>query len=162
MVQISEHISYEEATKSPTADSLGINNEPTLEHLKAMRLVAQNCFEPARKYFNVPLHVNSFYRGKELNEAVKGSATSQHCKGEAIDIDGKGKVKNSAIFNFLKANVTFDQIIAEFPTNGEPSWVHVSYSEKVNRGQILIASKLNGKTQYLPYKDYKHLVNEGY
>jgi hypothetical protein len=162
MVQISEHISYDEATNSPTAEAKGISNEPTLEHLKAMRLVAVNCFEPARKYFNVPLHINSFYRGKELNEAVKGSATSQHCKGEAIDIDGKGKVKNSALFNFIKANVTFSQLIAEFPVNGEPSWVHVSYSASGNKGEILIAIKENGKTKYLPYKDYKNLINEGY
>lgn len=152
MVQISEHISYEEATNSPTAEANGISNEPTLEHLKAMRLVAVNCFEPARKYFNVPLHINSFYRGKALNDLVKGSSRSQHCKGEAIDIDGKGRISNAKIFHFLKENTEFDQLIAEFPVNGEPAWVHVSYSEKGNRGQILVATKVKGKTVYSPYK----------
>ena len=162
MEMISNHISYYEGTYSPTAVAKGLNNEPSLNQLKAMRLVAVKCFEAVRMWANVPLSINSFFRGKELNAAIGGSSTSQHCKGEAIDIDGKGKVKNSALFNFIKANVTFSQLIAEFPVNGEPSWVHVSYSASGNKGEILIAIKENGKTKYLPYKDYKNLINEGY
>lgn len=155
---ISNHISYYEGTYSPTAVAKGLNNEPSLNQLKAMRLVAVKCFEPLRMWANVPLSINSFFRGKELNAAIGGSSTSQHCKGEAIDIDGKGKISNAKIFHFLKENVEFDQIIAEFPVNGEPAWVHVSYSEMGNRGQILVATKVNGKTVYTPYK--KGDVNE--
>ncbi len=149
---ISNHINYFEATNSPTATAKGIVNQPNAEQLKAMRLVAVKCFEPLRMWANVPLSINSFFRGKELNEAIKGAASSQHCKGEAIDIDGKGKISNSKIFHFLKENTEFDQLIAEFPFNGEPAWVHVSYTERVNRGQILVATKVKGKTVYSPYK----------
>lgn len=155
---ISNHISYYEGTYSPTAVAKGLNNEPSLNQLKAMRLVAVKCFEPLRMWANVPLSINSFFRGKELNAAIGGSSTSQHCKGEAIDIDGKGKISNAKIFHFLKENVEFDQLISEFPVNGEPAWVHVSYSEMGNRGQILVASKVKGKTVYTPYK--KGDVNE--
>jgi len=152
MEMISNHISYYEATHSPTATAKGLNNEPNLTQLKAMRLVAVKCFEPLRMWANVPLSINSFFRGDALNKAIGGAASSQHCKGEAIDIDGKGRISNAKIFHFLKENVTFDQLIAEFPVNGEPAWVHVSYSEKGNRRQILTAKKVNGKTVYSPYK----------
>jgi hypothetical protein len=152
MEMISNHISYYEATHSPTATEKGLNNEPNLTQLKAMRLVAVKCFEPLRMWANVPLSINSFFRGEALNKAIGGSLTSQHCKGEAIDIDGKGKISNAKIFHFLKENTEFDQLIAEFPVNGEPAWVHVSYSERGNRGQILVATKVKGKTVYSPYK----------
>jgi len=162
MEMISNHISYYEGTYSPTAVAKGLNNEPSLNQLKAMRLVAVKCFEPLRMWANVPLSINSFFRGKELNAAIGGSSTSQHCKGEAIDIDGKGKISNAKIFHFLKENVEFSQLIAEFPSNGEPSWVHVSYSENGNKGEILIAVKEKGKTKYLPYKGNTHLIKNDY
>lgn len=152
MDKISTHISYEEAVNSPTAKAKGISNEPTLEHLKAMVTVAVKCFEPVRMWANVPLSINSFFRGEALNKAIGGAASSQHCKGEAIDIDGKGKISNAKIFIFIKENTTFDQLIAEFPINGEPAWVHVSHSESRNRGEILVATKVKGKTIYSPYK----------
>lgn len=149
---ISNHISYFEGTHSPTAAAKGLNNEPSLTQLKAMRLVAVKCFEPVRMWANVPLSINSFFRSEALNKAIGGAASSQHCKGEAIDIDGKGKISNAKIFIFIKENTTFDQLIAEFPINGEPAWVHVSHSERGNRGQILTAKKVKGKTIYSPYK----------
>jgi hypothetical protein len=149
---ISNHINYLEATNSPTATAKGIKNVPNADKLKAMRLVAVKCFEPVRMWANVPLSINSFFRGEALNKAIGGAASSQHCKGEAIDIDGKGKISNAKIFIFIKENTTFDQLIAEFPINGEPAWVHVSYSERGNRGQILTATKVKGKTIYSPYK----------
>ena len=152
MEMISNHINYFEATNSPTATAKGIKNDPNIDQLKAMRLVAVKCFEPLRMWANVPLSINSFFRGEALNKAIGGAASSQHCKGEAIDIDGKGKISNAKIFHFLKENVEFDQMINEFPVNGEPAWVHISYSERGNRGQILTATKVKGKTVYSPYK----------
>lgn len=147
MDKISTHISYEEAVNSPTAKAKGISNEPTLEHLKAMTIVANKCFEPVRKFANVPLKINSFYRSPILNKAIGGAvdkfgqAKSQHCKGEAIDFTGNGKIKNSLLFQHIKANLEFDQLLNEYPVNGEPTWIHVSYKEGANRMQILTVDK---------------------
>ena len=131
---ISKHITFKEATQSATADKLGIKNIPTDNELKAMKLVAEKCFEPLRVWYGKPIRVNSFFRNSELNRAVKGSATSQHVKGEAIDIDAGSKAENKKLFDYIKANLEFDQVINEY----DYSWVHVSYSSKKNRKQILI------------------------
>jgi hypothetical protein len=104
MERISKHITFKEATFSATAQRLGIKNEPTLEHLKSMITVAEKCFEPLREWYGKPLRVNSFYRGKDLNKAVKGSATSQHCKGEAIDIDAGSVEENKKIHDWIRDN----------------------------------------------------------
>ena len=88
MTQISKHLSFEECTHSETADKLGIiNNNPNLSVVENMKLLAENVFEPIREHFNVPIHISSMYRGLNLNQAVKGSITSEHCSGQAMDID---------------------------------------------------------------------------
>jgi zinc D-Ala-D-Ala carboxypeptidase len=131
---ISKHISLKEATFSATATRLSIDNVPTPEHLICMKLVAEKCFEPLREWYKKPIKINSFYRGKDLNKAVKGSLSSQHCKGEAIDIDAGSIEENKKLFEWCKANLDFDQMIWEY--GGE--WVHISYTEKkANRKQIL-------------------------
>lgn len=134
MENISKHITFKEATFSATAQRLGIKNEPTLEHLKAMITVAEKCFEPLREWYGKPLRINSFYRGKELNKAVKGSLTSQHCKGEAIDIDAGSVAENKKIHDWIKANLEFTQLINEY----NYSWVHVSFDAKNLKKQCLI------------------------
>ena len=132
---ISKHISLKEATFSATATRLGIDNQPTAEHLACMKLVAEKCFEPLRNWYGKPIKINSFYRGSKLNKAVKGSLSSQHCKGEAIDMDCGSIEENKKIFDWCKANLDFDQLINEY----NYSWVHISYTEKKpNRKQILI------------------------
>lgn len=150
-MRISDHISYEEATKSQTATRKGIKNNPTMMDLDRMKLVAEKCFEPIRNYFKVPIAINSFYRSPKLNKTIGGSATSQHCTGEAIDIDaidGTG-LTNKKIFEWVKANLDFDQLICEFPdSNGNPSWVHISYKKAGNRKQVLTAIKNGSKTIY--------------
>jgi hypothetical protein len=85
---------------------------------------------------------------------VKGSLSSQHCTGEAIDIDMDGTdITNAQIFHFIKDNLNFDQLIAEFPVNSNPAWVHVSYeSTGKQRKQILVAKKVGGATKYIAYK----------
>ena len=154
MDKISEHITFEEATKSQTAIRKGIDNTPTEEHLANMKYLAETVFEPLRAHFGKPLGVSSFYRGPKLNKAVGGSATSQHVNGEAMDIDGDifGGVSNSDIFNYIKTNLPFDQLIWEFGDNNKPDWVHVSYNGSKNRKQVLRAIKTNGRTAYAPYK----------
>ena len=134
-MRISKHVNLKELTKSDTALRLGISNEPTDEHLENLKRVVNNCFEPLREYFGVPIGISSGYRSEALNKAVKGSLTSQHCKGEALDIDADiyGQITNKDIFDWIKDNLEFDQLLNEY----NYSWVHVSFKKTGNRKQIL-------------------------
>lgn len=131
---ISKHISIEEATQSPTALRLKIDNIPSDEVLENMRLVAEKCFEPIRAWYGKPIKVNSFYRSLPLNKAVGGSASSQHVKGEAMDISAGSKEENKKIFDWAKANLKFDQLINEY----DYTWVHISFKKDGNRNQTLV------------------------
>jgi len=130
---ISEHITLEEATLSPTSLRLGIKNIPNADELRAMVTVANSCFEPLRKWYGKPIKVNSFFRNFELNKAVHGATNSQHSKGEAIDISGGNKEENKKIFDWCKANLVYDQLINEY----DYSWVHISFRVGNNRNQTL-------------------------
>ena len=147
---ISKHISYKEGVHSNTAIRRGIDNTPTDDQLYFMEIVAEKVFEPLRKWVGGPIKINSFYRCPELNTAIGGSATSQHCKGQAMDIDDTfGKATNAEMYNFIKENLDFDQMIWEFGDDDNPAWVHVSYvSAEKNRNRCLKAYKENGKTKY--------------
>ena len=156
-MKLSDNLELYEVTRSNTAKRLGISNEPTPEHIENFKKLAENVFEPIRKHFGVPIYISSGYRSAALNKATPGaSATSQHSSGEAIDIDMDGhgsKVTNKQIFDYIKANLTFDQLIYEFGNASQPDWVHVSYeSTGKQRKQILVARKVNGATKYTPYK----------
>jgi zinc D-Ala-D-Ala carboxypeptidase len=154
-MQLSKHLSLVEVTRSETAKRKGISNQPIPQHLENFKKLAENVFEPIREHFGVPIHISSGYRSKELNSAIGGSLTSQHCSGEAIDIDMDGSadgVSNVDVFNYIKENINFDQLIWEFGNNSSPDWVHVSFSASgKQRKQILKAIKTNGKTSYQPY-----------
>ena len=148
-IRISKHISIKEATRSNTAERLGIDNFPDSPTLVNMQALAENVFEPLREHFDHPIYITSFYRSPELNKAIGGSSTSQHCKGEAIDIDDViGESTNADFFNYIKDNLEFDQLIWEFGNDDNPNWVHVSYNASNNRGNVLKAVKENGKTKY--------------
>jgi len=134
MSNLSEHITYEEATFSEAAIRHKIANVPNEDTLESMKEVALNCFEPLRKLYGKPIRINSFYRCKELNALIKGSATSQHCKGEAIDMSGGSKEENKKLFELAKANLNFDQLINEY----DFSWVHISFRADRNRKQVLV------------------------
>ena len=148
---ISEHISYKEGVYSTTATRLGIDNTPEDDQLHFMEIIAEKVFEPLREWVGGPIKINSFYRCPELNKAIGGSTTSQHCKGQAIDIDDTfGKATNTEMFNFIKENLDFDQMIWEFGDDDNPDWVHVSYvSEEKNRNRCLKAYRKDGKTKYM-------------
>ncbi len=151
-MKISEHLSLGEVTRSETAKRKGISNTPTAEHLENFKILAENVFEKIRTHFGVPIHISSGYRSKELNDAIGGSQTSQHSKGQAIDIDMDGSsngVSNADVYNFIKDNLEFDQLIWEFGTDKNPDWVHVSYVNGPNRKQKLKAVRTNGKTSYV-------------
>ena len=147
---ISKHISYKEGVYSNTATRKGIDNTPNNEQLKNMELVAEEVFEPLRGYVDGPIKINSFFRCPELNTAIGGSVTSQHCKGQAMDIDDTfGKATNAEMYNFIKEHLDFDQMIWEFGDEDNPNWVHISYvSEDKNRNRCLLAYKENKKTKY--------------
>ena len=153
-MQLSKNLSLAEVMRSETAKRKGISNMPTPEHIENFKLLAENVFQPIREHFGVPIHISSGYRSKALNTAVGGSLSSQHCSGEAIDIDMDGtSVTNAQIFNYIKDNLNFDQMIWEFGTDTNPDWVHVSYeSTGKQRKQILKAIKSAKGTSYLPYK----------
>lgn len=158
MDKISENISFKEATKSDAAIRLGIKNIPSEKELEAMKAVAENIFEPLRKWHGKPIAITSFYRSKELNKKIGGSPNSQHCLGEAIDIDAdiyNNGISNKNIFEYILNNLEFDQLIWEFGDNENPAWVHVSFTQKrKNRKEVLKAIKENGKTKYVKYDHY--------
>ena len=147
---ISEHISHKEGVYSITATRRGIDNDPNDEQLNNMELLAERVFEPLRKWVGGPIKINSFFRCLELNTAIGGSKKSQHMKGQAIDIDDTfGVVANSDMYNYIKNNLDFDQMIWEFGDDDNPNWVHVSYvSKEDNRNRCLRASKSGGTTLY--------------
>ena len=154
-MKLSNNLTLAEVTKSATAKRKGISNEPTIEHMENLKAIAQNIFQPIRDHFGVPIAVTSGYRSADLNKAIGGSSSSQHCNGEAIDIDCDvfGGLSNREVFEFIKDHLVFDQLIYEFGDDKNPDWVHCSYKKEGNRGQVLRAVRTNGKTRYEIYRD---------
>jgi len=149
---ISKHITWEEATKSATAEKKEIANVPSEVEIVAMKKLAKEIFEPLREWAGEPIRVNSFYRSAELCEAIGSKATSQHTKGQAIDIDAMGEKTNADLFNYIKNNLNFDQLIWEYGDDENPDWVHISYvGVNGNRNRILKAVKKGKKTIYEIY-----------
>ena len=149
-MKISDHITYAEAIHSNTAKRKGIDNTPSEAQVVAMKLLAEKVFEPLRKWVGGPIKVNSFFRSETLNEAIGGASSSQHCKGQAIDIDDVyGKKTNADMYHWIQTNLDYDQMIWEFGTDMQPNWIHVSYvSEEKNRNKCLKAYKEHGRTKY--------------
>ena len=148
-MKLSKNFTLAEFTKSQTAERKGLDNNPTDEHLVRAKLLFENVVQKVRENFG-PTVINSGYRGAELNAAVGGSTKSQHCKGQAADIEVPG-VANAEVAQWIVGNCDFDQLILEFYTPGIPDsgWVHVSYvGPEENRKSILTASRVDGKTKY--------------
>ena len=139
MKKISKHISYKEAVGSNYAKQKGIKNKPNEEQVENMKLLAEKVFEPLREWVDAPIKVNSMFRSLELNTALKGSKTSSHMNGEAMDITSMGGKSNLEMFHWIKDNLCFDQLIWEF--GKEPKWLHVSYNKDNNRKQVLVTKK---------------------
>ena len=145
-MRLSKNLTLGEATKSATAIKHGINNKPSGEHLSNLIQIANKIFQPVRDHFNEPIVVSSGYRSKALNDLIGGASGSQHSKGEALDLDGS--VENAYIFEFVKNNLEFDQLIWEFGDEENPDWVHVSYKSENNRGEVLRAVRQSGRVIY--------------
>jgi hypothetical protein len=152
-MKLSAHFALSEFTRSESAKREGLDNTPTAEHLQNLKTLCEKVLEPIRLRFG-SINISSGYRGKMLNHFIGGSVSSDHCLGRAADIDmddsGTG-VTNTEVFNYIKDNLDYDQLIWEFGTKEKPDWVHVGYRGKENRKQTLRATKVNGKSHYSPY-----------
>jgi hypothetical protein len=148
-MKLTENFSLSEMTKSETALRHGLDNTPGEEELENLRKLAENVLQPVRDAYGKGVKVNSGFRHPDVNAAVGGSKTSDHCRGQAADIEIPG-VANADLAQWISENLEFRQLILEFYTPGIPDsgWVHVSYVEGDNKKQILTAMKENGKTVY--------------
>ena len=143
-MKLSKNLSLAEVTKSKTAKRLGIDNTPDDWATENLRKIAEHVFQPLRDAFKCPIYVSSGYRSPELNAAIGGSKRSQHMEGRALDLDADvyGNCTNSQIFNWIRENVEFDQMVWEFGTEDNPNWVHVSFVyDGINRKRGLRARR---------------------
>jgi hypothetical protein len=152
-MKLTAHFDLSEFTRSESAKREGLDNTPTSEHLENIKILCEKVLEPIRLRFG-SINISSGYRGKMLNHFIGGAVNSDHCVGRAADIDmddvGTG-VTNTEIFNYIKDNLDYDQLIWEFGNKVRPDWVHVGYRLGANRKQTLRATKVNGKSHYSPY-----------
>jgi zinc D-Ala-D-Ala carboxypeptidase len=151
-MKLSKFVNLSDAIKSQTAIRKGIDNSPTEAHLENIKRTSE-LFDKIKEKFPKAV-ISSFYRSDKLNKAIGGSKTSQHSTGEAIDIDSQDNLFNAEIFNFIKLNLPFDQLIWEFGNSQNPDWVHVSVKAEKNRNQVLKAIRINGKVKYEKYRCY--------
>jgi hypothetical protein len=149
-MQLTENFSLHELTKSETALRLNLDNTPDEDAIDSLRLLAQKVLQPVRDHYGMGVKVNSGYRSPESNAAVGGSKTSDHCKGQAADIEIPS-VPNAELAQWIMYNLDYTQLILEFYTPGIPDsgWVHVSYDPNNLKKQELTAMKVDGKTQYI-------------
>ena len=162
-IEISKYVSYKEVVYSQTALRKNIDNIPNAVQLERIILLCKKVFDPLREWVGGAVKINSVFRNPKLNAAIGGSSTSQHManKGAAVDIDDNyGHKTNLEMFHYIKENLEFDQLIYEFGDYDNPNWIHVSYNEGANRNKVLIATKINKRTTYLPYENNKHMVKQ--
>ena len=148
-MKLSNSFNLIEFTSSETASRRGIDNTPSIAVIENLRLLCENVLQPLRDKYGKSINITSGYRSPKLNRAIGGSFTSQHCFGQAADIqvDKKDYLR---VWEILKT-LPFDQIIFEFGTESAPDWIHVSFVQGKNRGQKLKAVKnVLGQTKYLP------------
>ena len=149
-MNLTANFTLEELTKSETALRKGMDNTPGSVEVDNLKTLAEKVLQPIREAFGKGVKVNSGYRHPEVNAAVGGSRTSDHCKGQAADIEIPG-VPNHTLAMWIEANLDFTQLILEFYTKGVPDsgWVHVSYDVNNLKKQSMTAVKEGGKTVYL-------------
>lgn len=147
MTKISEHISYEAAIKT----SSKLSNEPDAAQKTSMCWVAEYLFEPVRKWYDSDININSFFRSADVNAEIGGAKTSQHVKGEAIDLSAIDKKDNAKLFKWIFDNLEYDQLIWEGGNDEYPDWIHGSLKPTKNRKQCLRMTKVKGKSTYIKY-----------
>ena len=149
-MNLSRNFTLSELTKSDTAIRRGIDNNPNAEQIEKLKALCENILQPVRDHFG-RVKVTSGFRSVELCEAIGSSARSQHARAEAADFEVIG-VDNAELFDWIKNNLTPDQLILEFYTPGEPNsgWIHCSWVEGTPRASFLHAYRFEGKTKYKP------------
>lgn len=149
-MRLTQNFTLSEMTKSDTALRLGIDNTPGEAEIDALRDLCELVLQPVRNYFGTGVHVNSGFRSREVNTAIGGSKTSDHCRGMAADIEIPG-IPNHELAEWIEKNLSYTQLILEFYTRGVPDsgWVHVSYDPGNLKKQNLTATRQDGKTVYL-------------
>jgi zinc D-Ala-D-Ala carboxypeptidase len=137
-MKLTQHFTLEEMTKSQTGARKGIDNTPGPEVVENLKQLCENVLEKIRANFATPITINSGYRGPALNKAIGGAKNSQHLTGQAADIEIAG-IDNKTLFNWIKDNLQFDQLILEYYKEGVPEsgWVHVSWNSLRNRKHVL-------------------------
>jgi hypothetical protein len=152
-MELSKSFTLNELTKSQEATRLGIDNTPSEEHTKNLKILCKNILQPIRDFYGMPVSVSSGYRSAALCEAIGSSSKSQHTKGQAADFEIFG-ITNKDLADWITTNLDYDQCILEFWNPNEPNsgWVHCSYNSTGNRKQYLRASKINNVVMYYPMK----------
>ena len=150
-MQLTKNFSLAEMTKSETALRHDMDNTPGEKEIGNLKLLCEKVLQPVRDHYGKGVKVNSGFRHPEVNAKVGGSKTSDHCRGQAADIEIPG-VANADLAKWIVDNLDFRQVILEFYTPGIPDsgWVHVSYVAEDNKKEVLTATKKDGKTVYLP------------
>ena len=149
-MNLSANFKLSELIKSETATRLDLDNTPNEEQIESLRLLCENILQPVRDHFGKPVKISSGFRAPAVNQATGGSATSDHCKGQACDFEIEG-LSNPDVATWIMENLTYSQLILEFYVQGQPNsgWIHCSYNPDKLIKQELTAVKVAGKTQYL-------------
>jgi len=150
-MNLTTNFSLNELTKSEVALRMDLDNTPGEAEIASLRLLAEKVLQPIRDHFGKGVKCNSGFRASAVNQAAGGAKTSDHCKGQAADIEIPG-VANAELAQWIMDNLEYTQLILEFYTPGIPDsgWVHVSYDPNNLKKQELTAMKVAGKTQYVP------------
>lgn len=144
MQTLTSHFTFEELTRSATADRLGICNEPCIDAISNLQNLCQEVLKPLRQYLDRPVIINSGYRCTQLNSIVGGAPSSQHIRGEAADIHISSHDEGQEMIRFITASCIFDQLILERSANGA-QWLHVSCRRRgTNRRQVISTSACGG------------------
>jgi hypothetical protein len=149
-MNLTRNFTLSELTKSDTAIRKGINNNPSAEQVEKLKALCENILQPVRDHFG-RVKITSGFRSVELCMAIGSSANSQHAKAEAADFECPG-VDNAELADWIHKNLSYDQLILEFYTPGEPNsgWIHCSWIDGTPRASYLHAFKSEGKTKYKP------------
>lgn len=141
----SKHLSKNFTLAELAITGINLPNTPTEVEIANLQTLVTNVLQPVRDMIGGPVKVNSGYRSPAVNRAISGATNSQHCKGEAADLD---TTDNARLFYLLRDKLPFDQLIWEAGNDAQPDWVHVSYREGHNRKQVLKMKVVGGKKKY--------------